>query len=68
MSYTFNGCSSLKEVTFLHTTPPKYNNTLTGCSSLESIYVPDESVNAYKTATKWSQFASNIKPLSKKAK
>ena len=62
----FGGCSSLKEVTFLHTTPPSYNNTLSSCSSLESIYVPDESVNAYKTATGWSAFASKIKPLSKK--
>ena len=68
MYYTFNGCSSLKEVTFLHTTPPSYNNTLTDCSKLETIYVPDKSVNAYKTATRWSAFASKIKPLSEKAK
>ena len=66
MSYTFNGCSSLREVTFLHTTPPKYNNTLTGCSKLETIYVPNSAVSAYKTATGWSQFASKIKPLSSK--
>ena len=63
---TFNGCTSLKEVTFLHTTPPKYYNTLSGCSKLETIYVPDSAVSAYKTATGWSQFASNIKPLSEK--
>ena len=66
LSSTFEGCSSLKEVTFLHTTPPSYNNTLFGCSKLETIYVPDESVNAYKTATGWLEFASKIKPLSKK--
>ena len=66
MSYTFYGCTSLKEVTFLHTTPPRYNNTLYGCSKLESIYVPDEAVDTYKTATRWSQFASKIKPLSEK--
>ena len=63
MSNTFNGCTSLKEVTFLHTTPPSYNNTLTDCPKLETIYVPDESVDAYKTATGWSEFASKIKPL-----
>jgi hypothetical protein len=28
------------------------------------IYVPDESVEAYKTASNWSTYASNIKPLS----
>ena len=66
MSSTFKGCTSLKEVTFLHTTPPTYRNTLYGCPKLETIYVPDEAVDAYKTATGWSQFASNIKPLSSK--
>ena len=66
LSYTFYGCSSLKEVTFLHTTPPSYKNTLNSCPKLETIYVPDSAVSAYKTATGWSQFASNIKPLSEK--
>ena len=66
LDYTFNGCSSLKEVTFLHTTPPSYYHTLSGCSKLESIYVPDEAVDKYKTATGWLEFASKIKPLSSK--
>lgn len=30
------------------------------------IYVPDESVNAYKTATNWSEHANRIKPMSEK--
>ena len=63
---TFNGCTSLKEVTFLPTTPPRYSDTLTDCSKLETIYVPNSAVSAYKTATGWSQFASKIKPLSEK--
>ena len=67
MSYIFANCTSLKEVTFLHTTPPTYRNTLYGCSKLESIYVPYEAVDAFKTATQWSQFASKIKPLSEKS-
>ncbi len=66
MYSTFEGCSSLKEVTFLHTTPPSYSDTLFGCSKLETIYVPDESVNDYKTETGWLEFASKIKPLSEK--
>ena len=66
MSSTFWYASRLKEVTFLHTTPPTYSATLNGCSSLESIYVPDEAVDTYKTATGWSQFASKFKPLPKK--
>ena len=63
---TFDNCTSLKEVTFLHTTPPTYRYTLYGCSKLESIYVPDEAVDTYKTATGWLNYASNIKPLSRK--
>ena len=66
IGYTFQGCTSLKELTLLQTTPPKYTTTLKGCSSLESIYVPDESVDAFKTATGWSEFASKFKPLSSK--
>lgn len=42
-------------------------NAFTG-SSIESgtgyIYVPDELVDSYKTATNWSTYASQIKPLS----
>lgn len=66
LEHTFRMCSSLKEATFLHTTPPTYNSTLSYCSSLESIYVPDEAVDAFKTATGWSEFASKFKPLSEK--
>ena len=66
MYWTFYNCSSLKEVTLLPTTPPNYNSILSGCSSLENIYVPDESVDAYKTSTGWSEFADKIKPLSSK--
>lgn len=66
MMYIFFGCSSLKEVTFLNTTPTSYSSILSECSKLETIYVPDESVDAYKTASGWSQFADKIKPLSEK--
>ena len=66
IGYTFQYCTSLKELTLLQTTPPTYRDTLKGCSSLETIYVPDESVDAYKTATGWSEFADKFKPLSSK--
>lgn len=32
--------------------------------TIRNVYVPDDSVNNYKTATNWSLFANNIKPLS----
>lgn len=40
------------------TTPP----TLTSSSNLSGteIYVPSESLDAYKTATQWSRYAANI--------
>ena len=66
MTAAFQNCSSLKELTFLMITPPTYLSTLNNCSKLETIYVPDESVDTYKTATGWSQFADKFKPLSEK--
>ena len=43
-------------------TPPEYKwNSLSGASV---VYVPDESVDAYKAASGWSAIASKIHPLS----
>ena len=66
MINTFQGCSSLVTAPKIPSGVTDMNNTFRGCSSLETIYVPDKSVDAFKTATGWSQFASNIKPLSSK--
>ena len=33
-------------------------------ATIGKIYVPDNSVDAYKAATNWSQYADRIKPLS----
>ena len=65
----FYGCPSLKSVVIYATTPPQleYSNSFSdgGISKGTGyIYVPDESVEAYKTATNWSDYASQIKPLS----
>lgn len=35
-----------------------------GITSGTVVYVPDNLLNSYKSATNWSEFASNIKPLS----
>ena len=66
MTYAFAFCSSLKELTLLPTTPPIYSSTLNGCSSLETIYVPDLAIYDYRNATGWSQFESKFKQLSEK--
>ena len=63
----FNGCSGLTSITVDSTTPP----TLGGTYVFEDtnncpIYVPDDSVSEYKTASKWSEYASRIKPISSK--
>ena len=66
-SYAFYGCTSLKEVYCKPTTPPtggsnifSYHTyggyTRLGCK----IYVPRNSVSAYKSALDWSNYASDI--------
>ena len=48
-------------------TPPTVQaNTFTNINPLAKIYVPDGSVEAYKTATNWINFASWIFPASQK--
>ena len=48
--------------------PPTLGGTILGSTiksaDIDGIYVPDESVEAYKTATNWSTYADRIKPLS----
>lgn len=38
-------------------------NALSGCSALQSIYVPASLVDSYKTATNWSYYSSKIYPI-----
>ena len=59
-SYAFRYCYGMSEYHFKPTTPPTLANTnaFTGIASDCVIYVPQGSLNAYKTATNWSQFSS----------
>ena len=52
-----NGCSALKTITCKASTPPAMNggNYLT---SVTVVYVPESSLNAYKSASQWSSYAS----------
>ena len=57
----FNGCTSLKWVYCKPTTPPTgssymFDNNASG----RKIYVPAESVEAYKAAKRWSDYADDI--------
>ncbi len=63
-NYSFLSVSSLKTIICESTTPPKtYNNTFF-YTNPTTIYVPNDSVEAYKESEYWSKFADKIKPIS----
>lgn len=59
----FKSMQALDTVIFHSKTPPNMIADI-GNPSKYTIYVPDESVEAYKSATNWSNYADYIKPLS----
>lgn len=57
----FARCTSLTELYCKPSNPPAIDSSIFGSTSpTPQIYVPVESVNAYKTAEGWSTFANNI--------
>lgn len=60
--YCFDSCTQLNDVVCMATVPPEIE-TYTFSGNL-NFYVPDASVERYKTAGNWSAFAGKIKPLS----
>lgn len=63
----FNGCSGLTSITVDSVTPPTLGGTYVFDDTNNCpIYVPDASVSEYKTASKWSEYSSRIKPISSK--
>lgn len=64
-NFCFNNCILLEIVVCKSITPPSLGTEVFGrCSSNLKIYVPDGSVEAYKGATNWSNYADRIHPLS----
>jgi len=72
---SFVYCSALATVICRATTPPSLVNNAFGAGMSTAaqtpialgtgvIYVPDASLEAYKTATNWSQYSDRIHPLS----
>ena len=57
------GCTSLKAILVNATTPPTLGNNCFENTNSCPIYVPDDSVEAYKNATNWSKYASRIKSI-----
>lgn len=56
--------SPLYDIVCLAITPPSLTSTTNNSFSFSHVYVPDESVSAYKSASVWSNIASKILPLS----
>ena len=59
----FYNCSRLTSVTIKATTPPTLGTNPFGNTNNCPIYVPAESVDAYKTATNWSAYANRIQAI-----
>jgi hypothetical protein len=60
----FRQCSGLTKVCCLATTPPTMtNNNVFESTNNCPIYVPSQSVSAYKSATNWSTYASRIQAI-----
>lgn len=63
-TYIVGWASKCKTAIFMPTTPPIISGQTFSNASVSQIYVPDDSVEDYKTASNWSGQASKIKPLS----
>ena len=59
----FNGCSGLTSITVESATPPTLGNRVFDNTNNCPIYVPSGSVDAYKAASKWSNYASRIQAI-----
>ena len=59
----FNGCESLTSITVEATTPPTLEPSAFDWTNDCPIYVPAASVEDYKAATNWSDYASRIQAI-----
>lgn len=60
----FYYCTALTSVTVQSTTPPTLGSSaFSGTSENLVIYVPADSVDTYKAATNWSNYASKIQAI-----
>lgn len=62
-SSAFYNCSGLTSITVESTTPPTLGNSVFDNTNNCPIYVPSESVDAYKAASEWSNYASRIQAI-----
>ena len=60
--YAFKGCSGLTTMTLEAVTPPRLGTDAIP-TTISTIYVPASSVNAYKSADGWKDYADKIKAI-----
>lgn len=63
VNYAFNGCTSLSSITVNALTPPTLGTNVFDNTNNCPIYVSAQSVDAYKSATNWSTYASRIQAI-----
>lgn len=63
-TYSFSKCSSLKTLICRRTSPPSIQSNSFNNVTFDEIYVPDDKLSTYKSASNWSKYASVMKPLS----
>lgn len=63
ISSSITALNELETLTCKATTPPTINHSLTNTPNLIAIYVPAASVDAYKAASGWGDFASIIQAI-----
>lgn len=63
-AYAFWACTGIKTLICEAAVPPSIVSTSIPNNASMAVYVPDASVEAYKTATGWSTFANRIKGIS----
>lgn len=62
--YAFGACSKLENIMVEATSPPSISGTtFNGVPATANIYVPAESVNAYKAASSWKMRADYIQAI-----
>lgn len=61
--YAFDGCSGLTSISVHSVTPPTLGSNVFNDTNNCPIYVPSGSVNAYKAASGWSNYASRIQAI-----
>lgn len=66
-AYTFKSCSKLEAFVFKNTIPAALASNAFESTNNCPIYVPNDSLDTYKTASVWSTYSNRIKPISQLA-